>query len=199
EAAHDLAAPRPRQRLLERDLLGRNDRAQALAGKAEQLAAERVARLVAALERNEGLDDLHRDGIGFADHARLGDRGMLHEGALDLEGPDEVPHRLDDVVRAPDEPEVAVPVAPGEVPRQVEAAHEALPVAFLLAPVAPEHGGPAGAEGQLALDVGGLDHLDAILPHAADDCRLDAGQRAPHRPRPDVHGGEVRDHDAARL
>ena len=113
EAAHDLSASRPRQLRKERDLFGRDGRAEANAGKSQELRRERVVRLEARLERHERLDDLHRDGVRLADDSGLGHRGVLEERALDLERPDEVPGRFDDVVGAPDEPEVAVRVAAG--------------------------------------------------------------------------------------
>ena len=69
----------------------------------------------AGRERHERLDDLPGDRVGHADHARLGDRRVLEQRALDLERPDQVAGRLDDVVAAPDEPEVAVVVAAREV------------------------------------------------------------------------------------
>ena len=83
------------------------------------------------LQRDEGLDDLAGHRVGLADHAGLGDRRVLEQRALDLERPDQVPHALDDVVLAPDEPEVAVLVAAGEVSAQVPAAGEGLAVALV--------------------------------------------------------------------
>ena len=88
---------------------GRDRRAEALAGEADQLDAER--RRSARSRRcsdDERLDELPGDRIGLADHARLGHGRVLHQRALDLERPDEVAGRLDDVVAPPDEPEVAV-------------------------------------------------------------------------------------------
>ena len=82
-----------------------------LAREAEQFQAQCVARLVAGFERDEGLDELADQRVGLADHAGLGDRGMLHQRALDLERADHVAGGLDDVVGAADEPEVAVGVA----------------------------------------------------------------------------------------
>ena len=61
-----------------------------LRAKAEQLAPQRLARLVTRLERDEGLDDFERDRVGLADDARFGDRRMLHQGALDLERADQM-------------------------------------------------------------------------------------------------------------
>ncbi len=110
------------------------------------------------LERDERLDHLADHRVGLADDAGLGHRRVLHQRALDLERADQVAGRLDHVVGAADEPEVAVGVAPREVAGQVPAAGEALAVALLLVQVAAEHRRPAGAQRQLALDVG-LAHL----------------------------------------
>ena len=44
--------------------------------------------------------------------------GMLHQCALDLERPDHVADGFDDVVRATDEPEIAVSVTPRQIPRE---------------------------------------------------------------------------------
>ena len=114
------------------DLLGRHRRAQALAREAEQFPPQRLARLEAGLQRDEGLDHLADHRVGLADDAGLGDRRVLHQHALDLERADQVAGRLDDVVGAADEPEVAVGVAPRQVAGQVPAAGEALAVALLL-------------------------------------------------------------------
>ena len=53
QAAHDLAAARLRQVLPKRDVLRRDRRAEALARMAEQLLAQRLARLDAVLERDD--------------------------------------------------------------------------------------------------------------------------------------------------
>ena len=97
------------------DLLRRHRRAEALAGVAQQLLASASDGSKARLERDERLDHLAGNRIGLADHAGLGDRRVLHQRALDLERADQVARRLDHVVRAPDEPEVAVlvPLARG--------------------------------------------------------------------------------------
>ena len=62
-------------------------------GEARQFAAQRVGGLVAVLERDERLDDLHCDGVGLADDAGLGDGGCSDERGLNLEGADEVGRR----------------------------------------------------------------------------------------------------------
>ena len=75
--------------------------------------AQLVVRRVAAAQRDERLDQLAGHRVGLADHAGLGHRRVLHQRALDLERPDQVPGRLDHVVGAADEPEVAVVVHAG--------------------------------------------------------------------------------------
>ncbi len=64
--------------------------AELVAGEAHELAAKLVGRLVAVLERDEGLDDLHRHRVRLADDAGLGDGRVLDQRALDLERADEV-------------------------------------------------------------------------------------------------------------
>ena len=57
EPAHDLAAARLREVGAEVDLLGRDRGAEPLAAEADQLEAQRVARLVARVQHDERLDD----------------------------------------------------------------------------------------------------------------------------------------------
>ena len=76
------------------------------------------------------------DRIGLADDARLGDGRVLEQRALDLERADQVPGRLDHVIRPTDEPEVAITVALGQVAGQVPAVHEG-PRGFIRAVVVP--------------------------------------------------------------
>ena len=180
-----------RQRRQEGDLLRRDRGAQPLARVAEQIHAQVVGRVVPGLQRDERLDDLADHGIGLADHSGLRDGRMLHQRALDLERPDQVPGGLDDVVGTADEPEVAVGVAPGEIAGQVPAVGKALAVALFLIEIAAEHRRPAGAQREFAVHVGGLDRLDAaVVAPTDDDSRLDAGQRLAHRSGLDVHGGD---------
>ncbi len=121
QPAHDLAAARFRQVRAEIDLLRRHRGAEAPAGMAEQLAAQRFRGLVARLQRDEGLDDLAGHRVGLADDAGLGDRRMLHQRAFDLERADQVAGRFDHVVGPPDEPEVAVAIALRQIAGQVPA------------------------------------------------------------------------------
>jgi len=71
---------------------------------------------VAGREHDEGLDDL------------AGDGGMIEQRALHFRGADEVSGGLDDVVVAPDEPEMAVRVALDEIAAQVPSPGEAATV-----------------------------------------------------------------------
>ena len=153
QAAHDLAAARVRQVLRRTSIsLGATAAPSRLRAKAEQLAAQLVARLVAVLQRDERLDHLAGHRVGLADHAGLGDGRVLHQRALDLERADQVAGGLDHVVGAADEPEVAVGVAPGEVAGEVPAAGEAVAVALRRRAVAAEHRRPARPQRELALD-----------------------------------------------
>jgi hypothetical protein len=92
---------------------------------------------------------------------------MLHQHAFDLERTDQMTGRLDHVVGAADEPEVAVRIAAGKVAAQVPAGAKALAVALLLAEVGAEHRRPAGRSAS-SPDVRFLDRLDfAVLADAA--------------------------------
>src|SRR6516165_4997565 len=199
ESPHDLSAPGLRKTWLEIDFFRRDRGAKPAAREGEQLPPELGCRLSAVLQGDEGLHDFQGYGIWLANDPGLRHRGMLHENALDLEGADQVAGSLDDVVRATDEPEIAVAIASGEIAREVPAAHEALPVARLLAPVTAEHGGPPRTQRQLPLNVCILDDVDAVLSDTANDGRIDPGQRPAHRAGADVHRGEVGDHDPAGL
>ena len=66
--------------------------------------------LVAGLEHDEGLHDLHVHVVGLADRGGLGHGLVLEQRRLDLERADQVPAGVDHVVVAADEPEVAVVV-----------------------------------------------------------------------------------------
>ena len=52
-----------------------------------ELGDQGVGALVAGGEHDVGLDDLAAQRVGLADHRRLGDRRVLDQGRLDLEGP----------------------------------------------------------------------------------------------------------------
>ena len=61
---------------------------------------------------------------------------------------------LDHIVRAADEPEIAVAIAPREIAGEVPAAGEAGAIALLVAEIAAEHGRPAGPQRDFADFVG---------------------------------------------
>src|SRR3990167_866324 len=130
QAAHALAPARLGQVVAEVAHLARRRRAQALARMAQRLAPQRFARLVTRLERPEGLHPLARHRVGNADDAGLGHGRMLHQGALHLEGPDQVAGRLDHVVGTADEPVVAIGVPAHQIAWEVPAVHEALALAL---------------------------------------------------------------------
>src|SRR3989304_8006718 len=103
-----------------------------------------------------------------------------HQAPPPPEGPGGGAGGLDHVVGPADEPEVAVPVPLREIARQVETAPEALLVPLRLAPVPAEHGGPPRPERQLALDIGLLDDLDAVVADLPDDRPGGPTPRAAH-------------------
>ena len=72
-----------------------------------------------ALQRHERDDRLAGVLVVLADHGRLGDVGVGDDRRLDLGGGEPVPGDVDDVVDAPDHPEVAVAVAPRGVADEV--------------------------------------------------------------------------------
>ena len=77
--------------------------------------------LEAALERDEGLDHFAGGRVRNTDHARLGNRRVLHQRAFHLERADEMAGALDDIVSAADEPVIALLVAHREVAGEIPA------------------------------------------------------------------------------
>src|SRR5688500_13322929 len=104
----------------------------------QQRATQLLAGLEAAFQLDKSLDGLSRDRIRQPDNARLSDSGVRHERALQLERAHEVSGRLDDIVGTADEPEIAVPVAPGQIAGKVPAVHKAGPILFFVTEVTPE-------------------------------------------------------------
>ena len=127
----------------ELDFLRRDRGAQPLARVAEQFQPQLFVGGEPVLERDERLHHLADRRVRFADDCCLGDRRMIGQRVFHLERSDQVPGGLDHVVGAADEPEVAVGVALGEIPGEVEPVGEALAVALLLVQVAAEHRRPA--------------------------------------------------------
>ena len=132
QAAHDLAAARLGQVAAKAISRGATAGAEPLAGEADAArGAARSRRLEPVLQQHERLDDLAGDRVGHADDAGLGDGGVLHQHALDLERADQVAGRLDDVVAAADEPEVAVLVARARSPVRYQPPAKQLAVALV--------------------------------------------------------------------
>ena len=86
-----------------------------------QLAGQLVGALKAIGKHDRRLDGEATNGIGHAGDSALAHRLVLEQLAFDLEGPDAVARRLDDVVVSADVPEVAVLVDPSGVARVVPA------------------------------------------------------------------------------
>ncbi len=152
------------------------------------------------LENAERRDRRALELVRHADHGGLSHRRMVHEGRLDLHRPDAVPRHVHDVVHAAEQPEVAVLVALGAVPREVDVLPPARPVglhvALVVAPDRAEHGRPGPGDRQVSpADL----HLAAF---GVEDLRLDPGKGARGRPGPrGRHAGQRRDqnHPGLRL
>ena len=84
-----------------------------------------VGALDVALERHERADRLAGVLVGLADHGRLGDVLVRDDRRLDLGGREPVAGDVDDVVDAPDHPDVAVLVAARRVADEVRLRAEA--------------------------------------------------------------------------
>ena len=102
-----LAEPGQRQRVGGDDLLGRLDRALALLDHVLDLVDDLVGQLVARPQHDDGGDRLAPLLVRGADHADLGDRGVLGDDVLDLArehveaaGDDHVLGPVDDVPEA---------------------------------------------------------------------------------------------------
>ncbi len=81
-----------------------------------------------ALQRDERDDRLAGVLVVLADHRRLGDVGVGDDRRLDLGRGEPVTGDVDDVVDAPDHPQVAVPVSASGVADEVGLVAEALEV-----------------------------------------------------------------------
>src|SRR5712691_9605806 len=184
--AADLAAHRLRQA---RDEL---DRARVLVGRRHALHVvlqgphQRIPRRVAGTQDDEGLHDLAAYRVGARHHGRLEDGGVLEERALDLEGPDAIASGDDDVVRAADEPEIAVLVALGAVARQVPLTAAAGTGLLGVLPVPAKEGRRLSAQGEIA----NLPRRQ-LLARLPDDAEIVAREGLPHRARPDGHSRKI--------
>src|SRR5262249_60815136 len=108
---------------------------------------------------------------------------MAKDRAFDLEGADAVSSALDHVVRPALEPEVAVGIAPGEITDGHPTVAEEALRAWFVSPV---------AERVTALGI--HPHTDVpndirrdVMAFVVHDRHRAAGQRQPHRARPDLH------------
>src|SRR5207249_2543407 len=135
---------------------------------------------VPGTQGDERLHDLAPDWVGARHHGRLEDSGVLEERALDLEGPDTIARGDDDVVRAADEPEIAVLVALGAVARQVPLTAAAVTRLLGVLPVFAKEGRRRTTEGEIA----NLPRWQ-LLARLPDDAEIVAREGPPHRARPD--------------
>ena len=119
-------------------------------------------RRIAAAQRDEAADALALDLVGPADHGRLGDLGMMHQGAFDFHRAQAMAGDVQHVVHPAHDPEVAVLVAAGAVGGEVDVRHLApvlLAIAFVVAVDRPQHRRPGLA-----------DHQEAALVRPAATC-----------------------------
>ena len=132
-----------------------------------KLGGKLVAGRESVADHDHRTDDRTALVVGRGDNGRFGDRGVRHERRLNFERADPVPGRDDHVVGAPFEVQEAVLVlrdAVARVPRAVSRRVAAAEV--------------ADEERRVGVRVG--QHQLAV-----DHLQVDAGKRAPHRPRPD--------------
>ena len=135
-------------------------------------------------------------GSGLDDDGRFGHGGVLEQGRLDLERADQVAGRVDDVVVAAGEPEVAVGVELGPVAGDVPVVAELLLEGLFVVPVGPHARRPVELEGDQAdLAVGRV----GLVLDRVEDGPGDAGEGLAHRARPDLHPRVVADDDRAGL
>ena len=151
QPAHDLARARLGQVVGPDDPLGAGELADPLGDRrADALDLELVAvPSTVALQRHERDDRLPGVLVVLADHRGLGHVGVGDDRRLDLRGGEAVPGDVDDVVDAPDHPEVAVGVAARGVADEVgllaEALEVGLDVALLLLVERAQHRRPRAA------------------------------------------------------
>src|SRR5712692_3375440 len=143
-------ARRPRHRLDELDLARELVDRQVLAAEIDDRLLEAGGGRRAGLEDHIGPRILAAHGIGDADHAAVGDGGMLRHHVLDLLRPDAVAGGLDQIVLARQEPDVAVLVHGDEVPGPAPAVLHGLPLLVLVPPVHRARGPPRDEQADLA-------------------------------------------------
>src|SRR4051795_9450643 len=200
QPAHDLARPRLRQVVGPDDALGPRELADALRDVLADLVDEVVRALEVALERHERRHGLAGVLVALADARGLGDLRVRDDRALDLRGRHAVAGHVDDVVDAPDDPEVVVLVLARGVADEVRLLAELLEVRLDVAVVVAEqraqHAGPRLLEDEQALLVA----LGLLTARLVEDPRLDARQRRAGRPGLHVlRARQRRDHDLAGL
>src|SRR5262245_5283682 len=103
------------------------------------LLGERVARQESFAEHDEGLHDPATDQVGALDRRRFEHGRVTDQGGFNLERRDAIAARIDHVVVAALEPEVAVLVACEHVARVVPLAAEDLRSALGLVPILFHH------------------------------------------------------------
>ena len=91
-----------------------------------QLFSQRRVAHLTAMQHHEGLHQLGAFGVRLADHGRFDHGRMLHECALDIERPDAVTGRRDDIVGAAHEADATVIVQLHRVAAQVIVADKRL-------------------------------------------------------------------------
>ena len=155
-----------------------------------QLTDQVGGRIEAVPEHDERLDDLAALGVGRADDRALGHRRMLEQRALDLERPDPVRRREDHVVRAADEPEVALLVGHAAVACHVPAVPEDRLGLVARLPIPGEQRRRAAEQGDVALHARAAD-LRMIVDHRD----VVPGSREPHRAGSHLHSWRVGDEE----
>ena len=119
---------------------------------------------------------------------------MLYQRAFHLERPDQMPRRVDDVVRAPNEPVVAVFIHAGAVAGDVPSLTEARVVHFGVVPIGMEHRRPVRAHNQIA--VFAHRHGLVLIVH---DAEFHARNGASHRAGLHILAGVVGAQNSARF
>ena len=114
------------------DLLRPRDRADLLRDVLLQLADQRIGRVVAAAQDDEGEDRLAADFVRLPDDCRLRDRWVRDQRALDFGRAQAMPSDIHDVVNAAEQPVVPLFVALAAITGEV-LAREAAPVGLLVA------------------------------------------------------------------
>src|SRR6185312_8278642 len=178
QSPHDLAGARLRQVVREADLVGLGDGPQMFSHPGAQLVDERARVASRALPAADNIreDRLALYLVRLADDGSLGDPRVRDERRLDLHRPEPVARDVQHIVDAAHDPEIAVLVSVGAVPRHIEALVEFLPVggevARVVAPDGAQHRGPRLLDDEIAAGIGPRDGFPTLV----DDVRLYARQ-----------------------